>query len=147
MRIQLRPEDNSRSVRWLLISVGTACLIFGLMGIVVPILPTTPFLLLAAACYVRSSKRFYDRLMNNRVFGAYLRNYREGLGIPLKFKVFTITMLWLTIAITIIFFAQELWLRALLLIVAAGVAIHIAKIRNRGHDKDMRSASIRVGRG
>ena len=113
----------------------------------VPILPTTPFLLLAAACYVRSSKRFYDRLMNNRVFGAYLRNYREGLGIPLKFKVFTITMLWLTIAITIIFFAQELWLRALLLIVAAGVAIHIAKIRNRGHDKDMRSASIRVGRG
>ena len=66
----------------------------------VPVLPTTPFLLLAAICYARSSERFYHWLLNNRWFGEYLKNYREGRGIPLREKTLTVLALWLTIGFT-----------------------------------------------
>jgi len=112
-----------------LIFAGTICLFLGLIGIIIPILPTTPFLLLAAACYARSSKRFYDLLMNNRVFGAYLSNYHSGRGLPLKIKVFTIASLWITIALTMTFFTRSIWIDALLIMVAIGVSVHIITIK------------------
>jgi uncharacterized membrane protein YbaN (DUF454 family) len=102
----------------------------GVIGIFVPILPTTPFLLLAAACYLRSSPRFHRWLMNNRLFGTYIRNYTEGRGIPIKVKLFTIALLWLTIGISI-WLAANLIVTVILLIVATGVTIHIICIRAR----------------
>ncbi|MEI8132046.1 MAG: YbaN family protein, partial [Leptolinea sp.] len=81
----------------LFILLGTICVIFGVIGMALPILPTTPFLLLAAFFYARSSKRFYSWLMTNRIFGEYLRNFREGRGIPLRQKVIVIGIFWLTI--------------------------------------------------
>ena len=84
-------------IRTLLLVSGTLCVVLGVLGMFLPVLPTTPFLLLAAICYARSSKRFYNWLMTNRWCGAYIRNYREGRGIPLKQKVLTILLLWLTI--------------------------------------------------
>jgi hypothetical protein len=128
-RLRARPEDNPAWVRYLLLAVGTASLMVGLVGVVVPVLPTTPFLLLSAACYARSSRRFYDRLLGNRVFGAYIRNYREGRGLPLRIKVLTISTLWSTIAITALLFVHESWLRILLMLVAVGVTAHILIIR------------------
>ena len=72
----------NKPVKILLITSGTFFIGVGLMGIFLPILPTTPFLLISAALYARSSTRFYNWLINNRIFGQYIKNYREGKGIP-----------------------------------------------------------------
>lgn len=112
-------------------AAGTLFLAIGLVGVAVPILPTTPFLLLAAACYLRSSKRMYDWMMTNKIFGRYLREYHEGRGVPVRVKVGTIAFLWIVISITAVFFVDELWLRALLVIIAIAVSLHIATIRPR----------------
>jgi uncharacterized membrane protein YbaN (DUF454 family) len=117
--------------RRLLIGAGTLCTGLGIIGIFVPILPTTPFLLLAAACYMRSSERFYKWLINNRIFGAYVRNYIEGRGMPIRIKIFTILLLWLTIGLTITFGVQNIIVRIVLICVAIGVTAHIALIRKR----------------
>jgi len=114
--------------RYLLIVLGTICLAIGIVGIFTPILPTTPFLLLAAACYLRSSPRFHRWLMNNRVFGSYIRNYTTGRGIPIKVKLFTITLLWVTIGISI-WATANMIVTAVLLCVAVGVTLHIVFIR------------------
>ncbi len=122
---------RSTAKRRFLIAAGTLCTGLGIVGIFVPILPTTPFLLLAAACYMRSSGRFYRWLTNNRVFGAYVRNYIEGRGMPLRIKVFTILLLWLAIGLSIAFAVQSLVIRIILISIAVGVTVHIALIRKR----------------
>ena len=120
---------SNRFFRYLLISTGTIFLGFGIIGIFLPILPTTPFLLLAAACYARSSKRFYDWLMNNRWFGTYIKNYRDGRGVPLKFKIFTITLLWITIIVSVFLVMNNYWIKIILILIAIGVTIHILTIK------------------
>ena len=107
------------------------CTGLGIVGVFVPILPTTPFLLLAAACYMRSSERFYRWLLSNRVFGAYVRNYIEGRGMPVRIKVFTILLLWLAIGLSATFAVQSLAIRIILISIAVGVTVHIALIRKR----------------
>ena len=120
---------SNRFFRYLLISAGTIFLGFGIIGIFLPVLPTTPFLLLAAACYARSSKRFYDWLMNNKWFGTYIKNYREGRGVPLKFKIFTISLLWITILVSVFFVINNYWVKIILILIAIGVTIHILTIK------------------
>jgi uncharacterized membrane protein YbaN (DUF454 family) len=122
---------RTKAKKTLLIAAGTLCAGLGIIGIFVPILPTTPFLLLAAACYMRSSERFYRWLINNRIFGAYVRNYIEGRGMPIRIKVFTILLLWLTIGLSITFAVQNLVIRIILICIAVGVTVHIALIRKR----------------
>jgi uncharacterized membrane protein YbaN (DUF454 family) len=117
--------------RKLLIGAGTLSTGLGIIGIFVPILPTTPFLLLAAACYMRSSERFYRWLISNRIFGAYVRNYVEGRGIPIKIKILTILLLWLTIGLTVTFGVQNTIVRIVLICVAIGVSTHIILIKKR----------------
>lgn len=113
----------------MLIVLGTFCVVLGVLGMFLPVLPTTPLLLLAAVCYARSSERFYHRLMTNRWCGEYIRNYREGRGIPLKQKVLTILVLWLTIGSTVWLSASQWWVQWILLGIAVGVTIHLAKIK------------------
>jgi uncharacterized membrane protein YbaN (DUF454 family) len=121
---------SNRLKRQLLITIGTICVAIGVIGIFIPILPTTPFLLLAAACYMRSSQKFYNWLMNNRLFGTYMRNYLEGRGIPIKVKVFTIALLWVTIGISV--WAVANWVvTVILLIIATAVTLHIIFIKAR----------------
>jgi hypothetical protein len=108
---------------------GTICVGLGVIGIVLPILPTTPFLLLAAFCYTRGSGRFYDWLVNRSHLGGYIRTYQEGRGIPIKQKLLTISALWLTIGLTISFAAETWWLIVLLAVVVVGVTIHLIKIK------------------
>ena len=122
---------RSTAKRRLLIAAGTLCAGLGIIGIFVPILPTTPFLLLAAACYMRSSERSYQWLTHNRVFGVYVRNYIEGRGMPVRIKIFTILLLWLTIGLSITFAVQNLVIRIILICIAVGVTVHIALIRKR----------------
>jgi uncharacterized membrane protein YbaN (DUF454 family) len=115
--------------RVLLIALGTLCVALGALGMFLPVLPTTPFLLLAAFCYARSSTRFYRWIMTNRWCGGYIRNYREGRGIPLVQKALTILLLWLTIGSTVCWAVSSWWLRFVLLAVAVCVTIHLVKMR------------------
>ena len=125
----------------LLIFAGTVFTATGIIGIFVPILPTTPFLLLAAACYLRSSRRFYNWLLDNRFFGAYVRNYLHGRGMPRKVKIATISLLWITIACSIIFAVQALIIRVILLIIAIGVTVHIILIKTTPKDQSQNRVS------
>jgi uncharacterized membrane protein YbaN (DUF454 family) len=124
-------KPRSRAVRWSLLIAGTLSLGLGLFGIFVPVLPTTPLLLLAAACYARGSQRFYCWLINNRLFGAYILSYREGRGLPWKVRAFTIIMLWTTIGLTVVVFIDENWLKGLILVIALAVTVHVASLRPR----------------
>jgi len=112
-----------------LIVAGTISVILGVIGIFVPVLPTTPFLLLAAACYLRSSERFYKWLINNRIFGSYIKNYLEGKGMSLTVKIYTLVFLWAAIGLSIILVSENTILDLVLLAVALGVTVHILLIR------------------
>jgi uncharacterized membrane protein YbaN (DUF454 family) len=115
--------------RGLLIAAGTACVALGTLGIFLPLLPTTPFLLLAAVCYAHSSPRLLHWLTHNRWFGSYIRNYREGRGIPLREKILTITLLWLTIGVSVVFFVPVLWVKIVLMAIALAVTIHLLRVK------------------
>jgi hypothetical protein len=117
--------------RRLLIGAGILSTGLGIIGVFVPVLPTTPFLLLAAACYMRSSERFYQWLIDNRILGAYIRNYVEGRGMPIKIKISTILLLWLTIGLTVAFGVENTAVRIVLLCTAIGVTAHVALIKRR----------------
>ncbi len=132
-------------VRVLLIVCGTLSLALGVLGIFLPLLPTTPFLLLAAACYARSSKRFYHWLMNTPWCGEYIHNYRQGRGIPLKQKVLTILLLWLTIGYTVTYAIPPWWAKLLLLGVAGGVTIHLIRTRTFNPEAQPPSAAHNHG--
>ena len=122
---------SNRLVKWVLIIAGIFFVGLGIIGIFLPLLPTTPFLLLAAACFARSSKRFYNWLLNNRWFGNYIKNYREGKGVPLKVKVLSISLLWIAIIFSAFFWVSILFVKFILILVAIGVTIHILSIRPR----------------
>jgi len=115
--------------RILLIIAGTVSLGLGIVGIAIPLLPTTPFLLLAAACYVRGSTRLYDWLLNSKYLGDYIRNYREKRAIPLRTKVGALLLLWASIGYSALFAVSMAWVRMLLLLIAVGVTIHICKLK------------------
>jgi hypothetical protein len=119
---------TSRLMKALLVVCGTLCVALGVLGIFLPLLPTTVFLLMAAACYARSSERFYQKLVGSRWLGGYIRNHREGRGMRRRDKAITLVMLWVGIGATIIWTADALWLRVLLLAIAAGVTLHVVRL-------------------
>ena len=81
---------------------------------------------------MRSSERFYQWLIHNRIFGAYVRNYIEGRGMPVRMKIFIILLLWLTIGLTIAFAVQNnIVIKIILICIAIGVTAHIALIKKR----------------
>ena len=112
-------------LKYLYIAAGTLSLILGVVGIFVPLLPTTPFLLLTAALYFKSSPRLYDWLLRNRYLGIYIRNSREYKAIPLRAKIVSVVLLWATIGYCVLAVVEALWLRLLLAAIAVGVTIHI----------------------
>ncbi len=124
---------ESKPKKVLLFFGGSISLVLGTIGIFLPILPTTPFLLLSAGCYFKSSKMAYQWLLRNKIFGKFIRDYRAGKGISVKVKVFTIFMLWLTITISI-FFIVLVWVQTLLLVIAVAVSIHIILIKARSKE-------------
>ena len=113
-------------MKTLFVVLGALSLLLGLVGIFVPLLPTTPFLLLAAALWVRSSPRLYAWLLAHRRLGPYIRNFRENRAIPLRAKILSVTLLWATLLYCIFFLVAEWWWAQLaLLAVAVGVTWHI----------------------
>jgi len=129
MKISGKRKITSNLSRWILIIIGSFFTGLGILGLFLPLLPTTPFLLLAAACYVRSSERFYNWLMNNKWIGRYIKNYLEGKGIPLKSKVLSISALWITIGYSVFFVVNIFPVRVILILIAIGVTMHLLSIR------------------
>ena len=119
---------NGSVKRALLLLLGFVSLAVGVIGIFLPLVPTTGPLLLAAVCFDRSSPRFHAWLLNNKYLGGYIRNYREGRGLPMLQKVCTIGLLWTSITLSIVFAVSAWWGRALLAAVAIGVTLHIATL-------------------
>ncbi len=115
--------------RGLLAACGLAAVGLGIAGIFLPLLPTTPFLLLAAACFFRSSERLYGWLLNHKRLGRYVRQYRENRAIPLKAKLATLALLWATLAFSGLAVATALWARLLLLAVGVGVTLHLLAMK------------------
>ena len=127
--LELSETDNrGKFIKILFVIAGTIFLLLGAIGILLPVVPTTPFLLLSAACYYKGSKRSHNWILNNKWFGHYIKNYTEGKGISLKAKIFTISLLWLTILYSIIFVINILIVQLILFIIAIGVSIHIITI-------------------
>jgi uncharacterized membrane protein YbaN (DUF454 family) len=116
-------------LRLLLVAAGLLSLALGFIGIFIPILPTTPFLLLSAAAFAKSSKRLHDWLLTHSWFSRYIRDYIERRGISLRVKFLAITSLWLSIGVSVLFLVPLLPVKALLLAVAAGVTWHIASFK------------------
>ena len=108
--------------------LGTLALILGVVGVFLPLLPTTPFLLLAAACYVKASPSLYNWLITHKYLGAYIRNYWEGKGIPLKTKFISIAVLWGTISLSALKIDNP-YVRIFLLIVAVAVTVHLVRMK------------------
>jgi len=127
---QLEKLHRDRWIRWVLVGVGTFFVGLGLLGIFLPVLPTTPFLLLAAACYARSSERFYNWLLNHRWFAEYIRNYREGRGIPPRVKALSISLLWLMILISALFIVRPCMVKVILIGIAIGVTLYLLSVPN-----------------
>jgi len=115
--------------RRLFVIAGTLALGIGVIGIIIPVLPTTPFLLLAAICYMRGSQRLYNALLRNRFVGSYVRNYLEGRGMSLKMKIWTLSLLWIATVSTAVLATDGLIIRFILAIVLTGVTIHILLIK------------------
>ena len=120
---------NNKIIKALLIISGSISLTLGITGIFLPILPTTPFLLLSAFCYARSSEKFYLHLINSRYLGSYIRNYREYKAITLKIKITSVSMLWITILLSVFVFTEIIYVRILLLLIACAVTVHILTIK------------------
>lgn len=126
-----KPNDkvsSSKLKRIIFYVIGYLSIALGIIGIIFPILPTTPFLLLAAACFARNSEKAYNWLLNNKLFGKFIRDYRDGKGLPVKVKIYTLLFLWLSIIVSIVFISI-FWVQILLLIIASAVSIHVITIK------------------
>ena len=114
-------------LRPVLVSIGTVALVLGVIGIFVPLLPTTPFLLLASACYLRGSKRMHEWLLSHGTLGAYIRAYEEGRGIPLRAKVLALAMMWPSIAYAA-YLVGSIWIALAFFVVASAVTLHLLRL-------------------
>jgi uncharacterized membrane protein YbaN (DUF454 family) len=122
---------RSRPVRVVFLVLGTLFVVLGVVGIVVPVLPTTPFLLLAAACYARGSQRCYDWLLANPTFGPLIREWRQHRAIPWRTKIYAIALMSATLAASIVFFVEPVWLKGLLAAMGVALALWLASVPSR----------------
>ena len=133
-------QHRNPLVRQILLVVGWLAVVLGVIGIFLPVLPTTPFLLLAAACFVRSSRRVYQWLVDHPRLGPWLLDYLEGNGIPLKGKIYTLITMWISIGISC-WLVPLFWARVGMLLSATLVSLYILR------QKTLTVSSVRDGSG
>lgn len=113
----------------LFISIGVLFVALGVIGIFLPLLPTTIFLIIASYFFMNSSPELNERLLNNKYLGNYIRNYREKNGMPIKSKITSISLLWISIFVSAYFLTSAIIIRIILAIIAIGVTYHIATLK------------------
>ena len=114
--------------KYVLIFIGSISLALGIIGVVIPVLPTTPFLLLSSFCYIHSSKGLYNWLINHKVFGEYIYNYITYRAVKRSTKIGALIFLWVSLMISMLI-VQSLHLRIFLLAVGIGVSIHLFTLK------------------
>lgn len=114
--------------KYLLIIAGLITLCLGIIGVFIPVLPTTPFLLLSAMCFLRSSTKLYNWLINHKIFGEYIYNYMKYRAVKKSAKISAIIFLWASILISILLIDNP-YVKILLLVIATCVTIHILKLK------------------
>lgn len=120
--------------------IGVIALFLAIAGVFLPLLPTTPFLLLASACFVRGSERMHHWLHRNRLFGKYLRDFEEKRGIPLKAKITALVLLWGSILFSV-HAVQFVLLKIMLIAIASGVSIYLIRMKTLTPDDSENGAS------
>ena len=121
-------DKNNKAVKYLFISLGLLSVLLGIIGALLPIIPTTPFLLVASYFFTRSSKRFNDMLYQNKYLGPYLQAISSGKGMPLVAKVYTIGLLWFFMLVSM-FVTDLILIKIILFIIATGVTIYISSLK------------------
>ena len=117
-------------MKYLLIILGSISLALGVIGIFLPVLPTTPFLLLSATLYVHSSEKLYQWLINQKYLGTYIRNFREHHAIPLRAKILSISMIWITLIYCAIAISDVICIKLIFIGLAIDVTCHILSIKH-----------------
>jgi uncharacterized membrane protein YbaN (DUF454 family) len=124
-------KHRSPSIRLALVLAGSVFVLVGLAGIFLPVLPTTPFLLLAAACYARASRRFYNALLNNRLFGPAIIEWQQHRAIDYRTKLTAIALMSLTLAVSIVFFVKDARLQSVLALLGLLLAAWLYRVPSR----------------
>lgn len=119
-----------------LIFLGTVCVALGVLGMFLPLMPTTVFLLAAAYCYSKSSVRFHNWLLTNKLCGKYISNYKAGRGMTVRSKVTSLLSLWLSIGLSIWLIGGKLWVSIMLAAIALGITVHILWIKTYSESSD-----------
>lgn len=122
---------TSRGARFALLAAGHTCVALGVIGAFLPIMPTTVFLIVAAGCYARGSTRFYNLLMNHRVAGPVLRDWRLHRAMSVRTKAIALTMIVVAFGLSLVFAMTETWVRAVHLLTALFLIGFILRIRTR----------------
>lgn len=121
---------NKTSIyKYFLIAAGWIFVALGVIGIFLPLMPTTIFFILAAASFAKSSEKFYNWLIYHPRFGKFIRDYRENRGMPLRAKIIAVSMVILSIGSSAIFFTEKTFVRVLLVITAIGVSSYIISLK------------------
>ncbi|MDO5649426.1 MAG: YbaN family protein [Gallicola sp.] len=123
----LQESRKDKIKRALYLIGGSIAFVLGVIGLFLPLLPTTPFILLAAACYLRSSRKMYDYVTNHKLFGRYIRNYENGV-MEKKDKYRTLTILWIGIIFSV-FLIDKMFVKGILIAIAIGVTIHLNHLK------------------
>jgi len=114
--------------RLMLVTLGSLCVILGVIGLAVPIMPTSPFLLVAAACYARSSDRLYNKLLANPLFGPMIREWREKGTVTRQVKWLSIGTIVISFTVSIVFFINHLVGRILMAFVGVVVILLLYRL-------------------
>ncbi|MEM8843618.1 MAG: YbaN family protein [Pseudomonadota bacterium] len=117
---------NTKLKNYLLIFAGWLSIILGVIGVVVPLLPTTPFILLAAACFAKSSPKFHHWLITHKFFGPIIKNFQNGEGLPKKTKIKIIIFIWVALSISM-FALSNLWITLILVMIGLFGTAHILR--------------------
>lgn len=128
--------------RIILTGLGLLSLALGIIGIFLPLLPTTPFLLISAACFMHGSQKLHKWLTGHKLFGKMIENYQKHRAISNNSKIIALIMLWTTIGFSIAFLVANLWVSIALACVAVGVTIHIIRIKTLTEEMICESAQI-----
>ena len=127
---------KNKILKSLLILCGFFFTFLAILGAILPLVPTTPFLIMAAACFYRSSERFYHMIMYNKYFGHYLRDYKSGIGIPLRVKIMALVFTWTSTLVSVFVFIPFLWLEILVVVVNLAITVHLLLVKTKSGNKE-----------